>query len=131
MCLFRYKNKPLTSLLFYYMDCLAPVTASEATEALRLFLVFNETAQRGCEIEASSHEDAVKRFRQLLGVEGYACIQTSDTGVFFGNVEGPLHKRHFCYGPEGAPQRGADWVPHFAPLPLFTPYSFDSAVLVC
>lgn len=83
--------------------------------ALRLFVVFNETAQCGREIEASSHEDAVVRFRELLGVEGYACIRTSDTGVFFGQVEGTLHKRHFSYGPEGAPPRGAAWVPPFAP----------------
>lgn len=90
------------------MDCRAP-------ESLRYFVVFNETAQRGREIEASSHEDAVVRFRQLLNVQGYACIQTSDTGVFFGKVAGSLHQRHFSYGPEGAPQRPAAWVPHFAP----------------
>ncbi len=97
------------------MDSNAPVAEVVAEADLRFFVVFNETAQYRHELEAFSHEDAVARFRQLLGVTGYACVQTSDTGVFFGRTEGVLHRRHHSFGPEGAPPRGATWVPHYAP----------------
>lgn len=90
---------------------LAAPTATQA--ALRSFGVHNETVLHAVELDAASHEDAVKRYREKYQTQGYACIRTSDVEVFFDLREGRLHQVHHTYGPEG-PQRAA-WVPHFAP----------------
>ena len=96
------------------MDCLAPVAAPITEEVLRPFVTWNETAQHGRELDASSHEDAVARYRAAFGIQGYACIKTSDAEVFFNLREGQVHRIHHSYGPGEVAQRPV-WEPHFAP----------------
>ena len=83
------------------MDCFTPPAAPVATEALRCFVAFNESTQHGCEIDASSHEDAAARYRERFAVQGYARIKTSDAEVLLARREGPWHRTHYTYGPEG------------------------------
>jgi hypothetical protein len=71
-----------------------PLVPPTATEALRPFGVHNETVLHAVELDASSHEDAVKRYRDTYQPAGYACIRTSDAEVFFALREGQLHKVH-------------------------------------
>lgn len=70
---------------------------SPAAAGLRLFVVHNETTQHGCEIDASSHADAVSRYRAGFDVQGFACIKTSDAEVFFGLRPGVLQQVHLSY----------------------------------
>lgn len=63
-------------------------------EAPRPFGVHNETVLHAVELDATSHEDAVVRYRQQFQTPGYACIRTSDAEVFFSLREGQLHKIH-------------------------------------
>ncbi len=82
-------------------------------EKPRLFVVHNETAQHAVELEATSHGDAARLYREKHQTQGYARIQTSDAEVLFSLRAGTLHQVHHTYGPEG-PQR-RPWQPHFAP----------------
>lgn len=72
----------------------SPVASIATTEGLRPFSVHNETVLHAVELDASSHEDAVKRYRDTYQPAGYACIRTSDAEVFFNLREGQLHKVH-------------------------------------
>lgn len=65
-----------------------------AVEALRPFGVHNESCLHAVELAATSHEDAVARYRQQFQTPGYACIRTSDAEVFFNLREGKLHLVH-------------------------------------